>query len=390
MARRDYYEVLGVTNEASSEDIKRAYRRLAVKYHPDKNAGDPNAEDRFKEVGEAYKVLGDEKGRAQYDRYGHEGVGSAGARGGVDFGTTDFVDLFSQVFGDFGDVFGVGRGAGRRGSDLRVDLEISLEDAYTGTTRVVELPKMDACGTCGGSGVRPGTRPRACPQCGGRGKLQFQQGFFSVQQTCPRCQGMGEVITDPCIECRGEGRLHRTEKVSITIPRGVDDGMVLRINGQGDAGVLGASPGNLLVGVRVTPHSVFKRKGDDLYLEHHLSIIQAALGTNAEIPLLNGESERITVTPGSQAGHVTALRGRGMPRLQRHGSGDLRVLFVVETPQDLSPKEEDLLREFARLRGESDKKPGESTGHASADRKSKRGWFAGISDLLGGVGHEDS
>lgn len=378
MAPRDYYEVLGVRRDATPEELKKAYRKLAMQYHPDKNPGDKEAEEKFKEVGEAYRVLSDENLRARYDRYGHEGVHGGGA-GPFGFETTDFLDLFAQVFGDFGDLFGVGGRRAHRGNDIRYDVDITLEEAYTGKSVAVELPKFETCETCKGSGYRPGTGPRTCSQCGGRGRILYQQGFFSVQQTCPRCQGRGEIITDPCFECRGEGRVRRTQKLTITIPKGVDDGMVLRINGQGDVGVQGAPPGNLLVGVHVKPHPYFQRKGDDLNLVWKISFTEAALGAEVKVPTLNGE-EKLVIPEGTQTGETFVLRGKGMPRLQRNGYGDLNVRIFVETPTHLTPEEKALLREFAKKRGEYEVSPSDSF----TKRKQKKGLFESLGEFFAG------
>ena len=385
MPPRDLYEVLGVERGASDEVIKRAYRQMAVKYHPDKNPGDTAAEDTFKEVGEAYRVLSDDNLRARYDRYGHQGVGGQASGGAAGHGTADFMDLFSQVFGDFGDLFGMGAAGGRarRGNDLRYDVEITLEEAYLGKDLSIEIPKMDECGTCHGGGMRPGTSPTTCSQCGGRGKVVFQQGFFSVQQACPRCRGRGEIITDPCIECGGEGRLQSNKKVSVSIPKGIGDGDVLRVNSQGDAGSQGAPPGNLLVGTRVASHEFFERKGADLFLQWRVSMVDAALGTKARIPMLHEGDEEIVIPPGTQPGHVITLRGKGMPRLQRHGFGNLQILVMVETPTDLSPKEKELYRELSKLRTELDEDSMDRRSERPSDRR-KRGFFGDLKDLIAG------
>jgi molecular chaperone DnaJ len=382
MAPRDYYDVLGVRRDASADELKKAYRKLAMQYHPDKNPGDKSAEEKFKEVGEAYQVLSDENLRARYDRYGHEGIKSTGGNASG-FGTTDFMDLFSQVFGDFGDLFGMGGRRTGRGNDIRYDVELTLEEAYTGKVVPVEIPKFDLCETCKGSGYRPGTGPRVCSQCGGRGRVVFQQGFFSVQQPCPRCHGRGEIVTDPCLECRGEGRIRRTQKLTVTIPKGVDDGMVLRMNGQGDAGAHGAPPGNLLVGIRVKPHAYFQRKGDDLNLVWRVSFTEAALGAELTIPTLENE-ETLTLPEGTQTGQTFVLRGKGMPHLQRNGHGDLNVRIFVETPTRLSADEKALLREFAKKRGESEATDDEHRNDAYARRKQKKGFFESLGDLLTG------
>lgn len=387
MALRDYYEILGVERDASSDDLKKAYRKLAMQYHPDKNPGDATAEERFKEVGQAYQTLSDDNLRARYDRYGHEGVQGAGSSG-QNFGASDFTDLFSQVFGDFGDLFGMGGRRTRQGNDLRYDVELTLDEAYSGKAIPVEIPKLEKCETCKGTGYRPGTSPRSCPQCAGRGRVVFQQGFFSVQQTCPRCQGRGEIVTDPCLECRGEGRLRRSKKLTVTIPKGVDDGMVLRMNGQGDAGPHGAPPGNLLVGIHVKPHSLFQRKGDDLNVVWKVSMTEAALGATLTVPTLEGE-ETVAIPEGAQTGETFVLRGKGMPHLQRNGHGDLNVRIFVETPTRLSADEKALLREFAKGRGESDEpaaddRSNERKADEYARRKHKKGFFESIGDLLSG------
>jgi molecular chaperone DnaJ len=386
MPPRDFYEVLGVDRTASGEDVKRAYRQMAVQYHPDKNPGDSAAEERFKEVGEAYRVLSDDSLRARYDQYGHRGVDAQAGGGGAGHGTADFMDLFSQVFGDFGDLFGMGGAGGRarRGNDLRYDVEITLEEAYLGKDLSIEIPKMDLCGTCKGDGIRPGTSPTTCAQCAGRGKVVFQQGFFSVQQTCPRCRGRGQMITDPCIECSGDGRLQSNKKVSVSIPKGIRDGDVLRVNGQGDAGAQGAPPGNLLVGVRVKEHEYFERSGPDLFLQWRVSMVDAALGTKAKIPLLHEGDEDIVIPPGTQPGHVVTLRGKGMPRLQRHGQGNLKILVMVETPTDLSPKEKELYRELSKLRGELDEDSLDKRASERPSDRRKRGFFGDLKDLIAG------
>ncbi|GIX07383.1 MAG: chaperone protein DnaJ [Candidatus Poribacteria bacterium] len=383
MAPRDYYEVLGVPRDATEEQIKKAYRRLALKYHPDKNPGDKEAEERFKEVSEAYQVLSNKELRARYDRYGHAGLQQGTGEGPFHYTTADFMEIFNRVFGEFGDLFGMGsRTRGRRGNDIRADVELTLEEAYRGTRVTLEIPRKEVCDTCQGSGLRPGARPRPCPQCGGRGQLVFRQGFFAVQQTCPRCQGTGEYIADYCPTCRGEGRVNDVARVEVSIPPGVDNNMILRLNGQGDAGIQGAPSGDLLVGVRIRPHELFERRGDDLFLEWHVPMVDAALGTTVRVPLLSGEEEELRLPPGTQSGEIITLRGKGMPRLQRHGHGDLKVLIVVDTPTHLSPQERELLEEFARLR----KKQDEATRRQEHrnQRRKRRGFFSTIAELLSG------
>ena len=387
---RDYYEVLGVERNAAPDDIKKAYRRLAMQYHPDKNPGDAAAEERFKEVGEAYKALGDDDSRARYDRYGHAGMNRQ-AGGGQAYSTHDFMDLFAQAFGDFGDLFGVNRQRSRRGNDLRYDVQITLKDAYEGKALQIEVPKMEECNTCRGNGMRPGTQPTACNQCGGAGRVIFKQGFFSVQQTCPRCQGRGQIISSPCIECSGDGRIRANKKITVNIPKGVDDQMVMRLTGMGDAGSQGGPPGDLLVGVRVKEHDLYRRKDADLYLEWPITMTDAALGSRVKIPLLSDESdEEINIPAGTQPGHVINLRGKGMPRLQRSGFGDLKVMIDVETPMNLAPKEKELLKEFAELRS---KREGTTPKHGKDRRnreRRKRGFFGAVGDFLSGEDQDDA
>jgi molecular chaperone DnaJ len=386
MAPRDHYEVLGVSREATDEELKNAFRRLAKRYHPDKNPGDKEAEERIKEIGEAYRVLSDPDARARYDRYGHEGLRGQGR---ADFSGVDFNDLFSRVFGDFGDLFGMGRSA-RQGNDIRYDVELTLEEAYTGKSVTIEVPKFQQCETCGGNGLRPGTEPEVCAQCGGRGRVVFQQGFFSVQQTCPRCGGKGEVIGYPCRECRGEGRTRQVRKVTVNIPKGVDDGMVLRMNGQGDAGVRGAPPGSLLIGVGVKPHALFRRRDDDLLLGWRVAMVEAAFGAEVTVPTLDGEA-RFVLPEGTETGETFTLRGKGMPHLHRHGHGDLKVRVFVETPTRLGPKEKELLREFGRLRGELDDEAGQEadSGGKGAPKRAKRGLLDKVTDFFAGGSGDD-
>lgn len=378
---RDYYETLGVERGASQGEIKTAFRKLAQRYHPDKNPGDPDAEAAFKEVGEAYQTLSDPKMRAQYDRFGHAGMQGGGRYSAGS--TSDIMDLFAQMFGDFGDIMNMGGVRERRGADLRVRVKMTLEEAYQGKTFRIEAQRLEQCGTCSGNGMKPGTKPVSCPQCGGRGKIVFQQGFFSVQQTCPRCAGRGSVVENPCADCRGEGRVKTTAKMRVTAPPGVSDGQTVRVNGEGHAGQRGAPPGNLLADVHVQPHRRFERQGPHLYAEERVSMSEAALGADITIRLINGSEETIRIAPGTQSGHVQTLRGKGMPRLQRSGRGDLKLLLAVETPTKLTEKEKELMRDFAALRSEKIRRA-EAADNPKREAKPKRSFFKDLKDLLTG------
>jgi molecular chaperone DnaJ len=338
--KRDYYEVLGVTREASEQEIKTAYRRLAMQHHPDRNPDrQEEAGEKFKEITEAYSVLADAQKRAAYDRFGHAGVAGAGG-GGPDFTSsifTDFEDIFGDLFG-FGDAFG--RTSGRRGRraagvDLRYDLEISLEEAAKGLETKIKIPRWEACAACEGTGAKPGSKPVSCNTCGGRGQLRHQQGFFTVTRTCPQCQGVGQVIRDACAQCKGEGRVNSERVLSLKIPPGVDDGTRLRVAGEGGVAGRGSSPGDLYVILKVREHSFFERRGDDLYYTIPISISQAALGAEVIVPTLKGE-ERLRIPEGTQSGSVFRLRDLGMPSLEGRGHGDLYVTVFVVTPTRLA------------------------------------------------------
>jgi molecular chaperone DnaJ len=346
MAKRDYYEVLGVTREVSEEELKKAYRKLAMKHHPDRNPGNPSAEERFKEAKEAYEILSDPNKRAAYDQYGHAGVDpTAAGAGGFGPGFGGFADAFSDIFGD---IFGGGRG-GRsnvyRGADLRYNLEISLEDAARGTETRIRIPTMEECEPCKGTGAKPGTQPKVCPTCGGAGQVRIQQGFFSIQQTCPKCHGSGRVIPDPCPSCRGAGRVKQHKTLSVKIPSGIDNGDRIRLSGEGEHGVNGGPPGDLYVQVHVKRHAVFEREGDDLHCEMPISFTTAALGGDIEIPTLDGAA-KIRVPHETQSGKVFRLRGKGIKGVRSSAPGDLMCHVVVETPVNLTDGQKELLREF--------------------------------------------
>jgi molecular chaperone DnaJ len=349
MARHDYYEVLGVVRNASEAEIKKAYRRLAMKYHPDRNPGDKTAEEKFKECKEAYEVLSDARKRAAYDQFGHAGIDpSLGAGAGFGAGTGQFSDIFGDIFGDFfGGARSGGRDAPHRGADLRYNLELSLEDAVHGSTVQIRIPTLVLCAHCQGSGAKPGTRPVTCSMCGGRGQVRMQQGFFSIQQTCPRCHGRGQVILESCDVCRGEGRIQEHKTLSVKIPAGVDTGDRIRLAGEGEAGERGGPPGDLYVQVNVRPHPIFTREGNDLFCEVPISMVTAALGGELEVPALDGQVQ-LKIPAGTQTGKLFRLRGKGVRSVRTSSTvGDLVCRVVVETPVNLTSKQKELLQEFA-------------------------------------------
>jgi molecular chaperone DnaJ len=349
MAKKDYYETLGVARNASDAEIKKAYRRLAMKYHPDRNPGDKTTEARFKDAKEAYEVLSDSQKRAAYDQFGHAGVdpaAAAGAAGGFySAGGANFADIFGDVFGD---IFGGGRARGAqvfRGANLRYSLELSLEDAVRGTEVRIRVPAMEKCEACQGSGAKAGTSSTVCRTCGGHGQVRMQQGFFSVQQTCPKCHGAGKVITDPCPTCHGAGRVQHTKTLSVKVPAGVDEGDQIRLAGEGEAGENGGPPGDLFVQIRLKPHSLFKREQDDLYCEMPVSFATAVLGGELEVPTLDGRAS-IKIPPGTQSEKLFRLRGKGVRNVRSGQTGDLYCRISVETPVNLTARQKELLQEF--------------------------------------------
>jgi molecular chaperone DnaJ len=347
MAKQDYYEVLGVSRNASDAEIKKAYRRAAQKFHPDRNPGDTSSEESFKKAKEAYEILSDAQKRAAYDQFGHAGVdpGMGGGPGaGFGRGAT-----FSDIFGDvFGDIFGGGRAGGQRvyrGADLRYNLELSLEDAVRGTTVKIRVPTYTTCTTCHGTGARKGTQPSTCTTCGGHGQVRMQQGFFSVQQTCPRCNGTGTIIADPCADCHGVGRVKEQKTLSVKVPPGVDTGDRIRLANEGEAGENGGPPGDLYVQIQVKEHPIFKRDDAHLYCEVPISFGTAALGGELEVPTLDGRVN-LKIPPETQTGRLFRLRGKGVRPVRGGGMGDLLCRVVVETPVKLNSKQKELLREL--------------------------------------------
>ena len=380
MTRRDYYEILGVPREASEQQIKSAYRKLALQNHPDRNPGDKQAEERFKEAAEAYAILADGEKRQLYDRFGHAGVSGAGA--GAGFDPTIFAD-FSDIFAGLGDVFGFGdifgsrrrRGGPQRGADLRYDLEITFEESARGAETTVQIPREETCETCKGSGASPGTTAETCSQCRGSGQLRYQQGFLTVARPCPNCRGTGKTIAKPCTSCRGAGRIGRERKLTVKIPAGIATGQRLRLYGEGEHGTAGGPPGDLYVVVHVQEHGFFHREDDDLYCELPMSFPTLALGGHVKVPTLDGR-EDLHIPAGTQPGARFKLRGKGMPNVSGRGHGDLHVIARVVVPKKLNKEQKQLLEELARTLP-SDKDIGEDT--ESADRP----FFERVKDIFG-------
>ncbi len=352
MAKRDFYETLGVSKGASIDEIKKAYRKLAMKYHPDRNPDSKEAEEKFREANDAYDVLKDEQKRAAYDRFGHaafDGNMGGGPRGGGggDFGG-GFADIFDEMFGDF---MGGGGGqrrqsAGTRGSDIRINLEITLEEAFEGKKAQVHVPTSVACEPCNGTGAEPGSQPTTCGTCAGRGRVRQQSGFFTIERTCPRCQGQGRVIEDPCHSCHGQGRIEKNQTLAIQIPAGVEDGTPIRLSGKGEAGLRGGGPGDLYVFISVKAHRFFKREGAHLFCNVPIPMTTAALGGALEVPVIDGKRARLQIPEGTQNGHSFRLRGKGMSVLRSSARGDLYIQVQVETPVNLTKRQKELLEEF--------------------------------------------
>ena len=352
MNKRDFYDVLGVGRTASRDEIKTSYRRLAVKYHPDRNPGDKEAEEKFKEAAEAYSVLSDADKRANYDRFGEAGLGGQPFSGFDASIFGDFADVLGNLFG-FEGIFGGGRrrSGPERGSDLRTTVVVSFVEMAKGTDRKLQVAREESCETCGGSGAAKGAKPETCRSCGGRGQVRVSQGFFTMVRPCPQCGGSGQIISNPCPSCSGAGRVERKRQLEISVPAGIEDGTRLRLVGEGEAGVRGGPQGDLYVVVRVEPHELFVREGADLHVEQEISAFVAALGAEVEVPTLDG-TEKLKVAGGAQPGDTVALRGKGLPRMRRSGHGDLVVHLKVTVPRKLSAKQRELLRALVAEEGE--------------------------------------
>jgi len=352
MSKRDYYEVLGVSRTCTEVELKAAFRKLAMQHHPDRNPGDRDCEHKFKELNEAYDVLKDGDRRAAYDRFGHAAFeqGGGGAHGfGADFAST-FSDIFEDLFGMGGGRRGPRSSSGReRGTDLRYNMEISLEEAFDGKTAQIRIPTPVTCEACSGTGAQAGTKPKACATCGGAGRIRHAQGFFTLERTCPACQGRGEVIEDPCPSCSGSGRVTRERTLSVNIPPGVEDGTRIRLGGEGEAGVRGGPPGDLYIFLSIAAHEFFQRDGADLYCRVPISMVMAALGGQFDVPTVDGDKTRVKIPEGTQSGGRLRLAGKGMPVLRSKQHGDMYVQVTVETPQNLTRKQRDLLAEFGKL-----------------------------------------
>ncbi|MAY86217.1 molecular chaperone DnaJ [Arenibacterium halophilum] len=361
MSKRDFYDVLGVAKSASADEIKKAYRKKAKELHPDRNADNPEAEAQFKEANAAYEVLKDAEKKAAYDRFGHAAFdggmgGGGGARPGQGYGGGDFSSAFSDVFDDlFGDFMGGrqgGGGGGRRaarGADLRYNLRISLDEAFSGMQKTINVPTAVACSSCNGSGAEGGAEPTTCPTCSGMGKVRAQQGFFTVERTCPTCSGLGQIIKNPCKSCGGQGRVEKNRALNVNIPAGVETGTRIRLAGEGEAGMRGGPPGDLYIFVEVGPHDLFERDGVNLYCRVPVSMAKAALGGAIEVPTIDGGRGRVQIPAGSQSGRQMRLRGKGMPPLRGTGNGDMYIELAVETPVNLSSRQKELLKEFEDL-----------------------------------------
>lgn len=374
MSKRDYYEILEVSRTATDQEIKSAYRKLALKYHPDRNQGDKNAEEKFKEAAEAYAILSDGDKRARYDRFGHAGVGG----GGQGFDPSQFSG-FEDIFGGLGDIFGFGggrRGGPQRGADLRYDLEIKFEQSAKGAETTIQIPRQETCETCKGNGAAPGTSPTTCPQCRGTGQLRYQQGFFTVARTCGQCRGAGKVVAKPCATCRGEGTIEQLRKLTVKIPAGIATGQRLRLSGEGEAGTQGGPPGDLYVVIFVREHEFFQRDGNDLLCTVPLAFTTLALGGEIKVPGLDGD-EAVKIPESTQTGTTFKLRGRGMPDVSGRGHGDLLVTVQAITPKKLTKEQKKLLEQLAATLPEQKIKP------SAREEDDDRGIFGKVKDIFG-------
>jgi molecular chaperone DnaJ len=379
MSKRDYYEVLGASRTATEVELKSTFRKLAMKFHPDKNPGDAEAEVKFKEINEAYQVLSDGQKRAAYDRFGHAAFqNGGGGPGGPGFGA-DFGDVMSDIFDTFFGGARPGRGGGggatgrERGADMRYNLEVALEEAYQGKTASITIPTSVSCEVCSGTGAKAGSKPRTCPTCSGAGRVRAAQGFFSIERTCPNCHGRGEVIDDPCPNCSGAGRVTRERTLTVNVPAGVEDGTRIRLAGEGEAGMRGGPAGDLYIFLSIKPHAFFQRDGADLFCQVPISLVTAALGGEFTVPTLDGLDARVKVPEGTQSGRQFRLRGKGMTVLRSRDIGDLYIQVAVETPQNLTRKQRELLAEFER----------ESSGDTHPESS---GFFARVRDFFDGIG----
>jgi molecular chaperone DnaJ len=370
MAKKDFYELLGVSKSASADDLKKAYRKLAMQYHPDRNPGDQAAEQKFKDISEAYDVLKDDQKRAAYDRFGHAAFEGGRGGGAGDFGfAAGFADIFDEMFGEF--MGGRrGQGANARGNDLRYNLEITLEEAFKGKQTTVRVPTMAMCEACSGSGAETGSKPVSCPTCYGNGRVRAQQGFFTIERTCPSCHGAGRVIENPCRKCGGQGRLRKEKTLSVSIPAGVEDGTRIRLAGEGEAGLRGGAPGDLYIFLAVKPHRFFQRDGANIHCRVPISMPSAALGGAIEVPTIDGGRAKVNVPAGTQSGHQFRLRNRGMSVLRSSSRGDMYVQVVVETPVHLTKRQQELLREF------------EKAGDSHTTHPESEGFFAKVREFF--------
>jgi molecular chaperone DnaJ len=370
MAKQDYYEALGVSREASGDEIKKAFRKLAMQCHPDRHPGDKEAEQKFKDINEAYDVLKDEQKRGAYDRYGHAAFKQGGGRASDFGGGGGFADIFEEMFG----AMGGGRGGGgnaNRGNDLRYNLEITLEEAFKGRETQVRVPSLSACDSCHGSGAEAGSKPTTCTTCRGQGRVRAQQGFFTMERTCPTCHGAGKVIENPCRACGGQGRVRKEKTLAVTIPPGVEDGTRIRLAGEGEAGIRGGGNGDLYIFLAVKPHTLFQRDGANIHCHVPISMPTAALGGTVEVPTIDGGRAKVTIPPGTQTGHQFRLRAKGMSVLRSHARGDMYAQVSVETPVHLTKKQQELLREF-----EKDSEQGKT--HPESE-----GFFAKVKEFFG-------
>jgi molecular chaperone DnaJ len=382
VSKRDYYEILGITRSATEVEIKSAYRKLAMKHHPDRNPGDHRAEEKFKEAAEAYAILADSEKRSLYDRFGHAGVSSAAGGGGFD---PSVFSGFEDILGGLGDIFGFGdlfggarrRGGPQRGADLRYDLEISFEESARGTETAIQIPRQETCETCHGSGAAPGSSPTQCPQCRGQGQVRFQQGFFTVARTCPQCRGAGRIVTHPCKTCRGAGRVSHERKITVKIPAGIATGQQLRLQGEGESGSAGGPAGHLYVVVQVQEHEFFRRDGNNLFCEIPVNFTTLALGGDIQVPTLDG-ADTIKVPEGTQTGTTLRLRGKGMPDVNGRGRGDLFATVQVQTPKKLSREQRQILEQLSRVLPKEKFEP-----RTREEEENERNLFDRVKDMFG-------